>query len=77
MRRRDRRRTWGLWGDFLPIADRDMRIEVNEREGSVDADEDRFELLVGAFVRARDGLDCGRGADAFGIAAGSLRETGV
>ena len=31
MRRRDRRRTWGLWGDFIPIADRDMRIEVNER----------------------------------------------
>ncbi len=28
MRRRDRRRTWGLWGDFLPIADRDMRVEV-------------------------------------------------
>jgi N-methylhydantoinase A len=31
MRRRDRRRTWGLWGDFLPIADRDMRLEVDER----------------------------------------------
>jgi N-methylhydantoinase A len=31
MRRRDRRRTWGLWGDFIPIADRDMRIEVGER----------------------------------------------
>src|SRR5262249_9380942 len=31
MRRRDRRQTWGLWGDFTPIADRDMRIEVNER----------------------------------------------
>jgi len=29
MRRRDRRRTWGLWGDFIPIADRDMRLEVN------------------------------------------------
>src|SRR3989440_3553887 len=46
MRRRDRRRTWGLWGDFVPIAERDMRIEVNERtlaDGSVrtavDADE--------------------------------------
>jgi len=38
MRRRDRRRTWGLWGDFLPIADRDMRLEVNERtlaDGSI------------------------------------------
>jgi N-methylhydantoinase A len=31
MRRRDRRRTWGLWGDFEPIADRDMRLEVGER----------------------------------------------
>ena len=31
MRRRDRRRTWGLWGDFVPIADRDMRVEVDER----------------------------------------------
>src|SRR5919198_5443013 len=31
MRRRDRRRTWGLWGDFTPIADRDLRVEVNER----------------------------------------------
>jgi N-methylhydantoinase A len=38
MRRRDRRRTWGLWGDFIPIADRDMRVEVNERtlaDGSI------------------------------------------
>ncbi len=38
MRRRDRRRTWGLWGDFVPIADRDMRVEVNERtlaDGSI------------------------------------------
>src|SRR5262249_6620878 len=31
MRRRDRRCTWGLWGDFIPIADRDMRLEVAER----------------------------------------------
>src|SRR4051812_4013370 len=31
MRRRDRPRTWGLWGDFTPIADRDMRLEVSER----------------------------------------------
>ncbi|MBV8837531.1 MAG: hydantoinase/oxoprolinase family protein, partial [Alphaproteobacteria bacterium] len=38
MRRRDRRRTWGLWGDFTPIADRDLRLEVAERtlaDGSV------------------------------------------
>ncbi len=31
MRRRDRRQTWGLWGEFHPIADRDMRFEVDER----------------------------------------------
>lgn len=31
MRRRDRRQTWGLWGTFRPVADRDMRIEVSER----------------------------------------------
>ena len=31
MRRRDRRRTWGLWGDFVPIAARDFRLEVDER----------------------------------------------
>ena len=31
MRRRDRRQTWGLWGDFVAIADRDMRLEVEER----------------------------------------------
>ena len=31
MRRRDRPRTWGLWGDFTPVADRDMRLEVDER----------------------------------------------
>ncbi len=38
MRRRDRPRTWGLWGDFTPIADRDMRLEVDERvlaDGSI------------------------------------------
>jgi hypothetical protein len=29
MRRWDH--TWGLWGDFVPIADRDLRLEVNER----------------------------------------------
>ncbi len=31
MRRRDRRQTWGLWGDFIPVVDRDMRVEVAER----------------------------------------------
>ncbi|WP_315718747.1 MULTISPECIES: hydantoinase/oxoprolinase family protein [unclassified Bradyrhizobium] len=31
MRRRDRRNTWGLWGDFVPVVERDMRAEVDER----------------------------------------------
>ena len=46
MRRRDRRQTWGLWGDFVPVIDRDMRLEVAERtladgtiRESVDADQ--------------------------------------
>jgi N-methylhydantoinase A len=38
MRRRDRPHTWGLWGDFTPVVDRDMRVEVKERvlaDGSI------------------------------------------
>jgi N-methylhydantoinase A len=31
MRRRDRHKTWGLWGDFIPVVDRDMRLEISER----------------------------------------------
>ena len=31
MRRRDRPHTWGLWGQFTPVVDRDMRLEVTER----------------------------------------------
>ncbi|MDP9835457.1 N-methylhydantoinase A [Neorhizobium huautlense] len=31
MRRRDRLNTWGLWGDFVPVIERDLRFEVNER----------------------------------------------
>ncbi len=34
MRRRDRPNTWGLWGDFVPVVDRDLRLEVNERVGA-------------------------------------------
>src|SRR5437868_13563064 len=51
MRRRDRRRTWGLWGDFLPIADRDMRVEVNERtlaDGSIRTPVDPTEVRAAA-----------------------------
>jgi N-methylhydantoinase A len=31
MRRRDRRQTWGLTGNFVPVIERDMRLEVRER----------------------------------------------
>lgn len=31
MRRRDRPRTWGLWGQFVPIISRDLRLEISER----------------------------------------------
>jgi N-methylhydantoinase A len=51
MRRRDRRRTWGLWGDFIPIADRDMRVEVNERtlaNGSIRTSVDPAEVRAAA-----------------------------
>src|SRR5476649_2811813 len=51
MRRRDRRNTWGLWGDFLPIADRDMRVEVNERtlaDGSIRTPVNPSEVRVAA-----------------------------
>ena len=31
MRRRDRPRTWGLWGQFEPVISRDLRREIPER----------------------------------------------
>lgn len=39
MRRRDRRATWGLRGDFEPVVPRDRRLEVHERtlaDGSIE-----------------------------------------
>src|SRR3954469_18279760 len=51
MRRRARRRTWGLWGDFTPIADRDMRVEVDERtlaDGSIRTPVDPDEVRAAA-----------------------------
>jgi N-methylhydantoinase A len=65
MRRRDRRRTWGLWGDFVPIADRDMRLEVNERtlaDGTIRVALDPLEARAAARVL----LD--KGAQAVAIA---------
>jgi len=51
MRRRDRRRTWGLWGDFIPIAERDLRLEVDERtlaDGTVRKPVDAAEVRAAA-----------------------------
>lgn len=58
MRRRDRRNTWGLWGEFTPIADRDLRVEVTERtlaEGSVRQAVDPAEVAAAAKALAASG----------------------
>jgi len=47
MRRRDRPNTWGLWGDFVPVVDRDMRVEAGERvlaDGTIRAAVDPVEV---------------------------------
>ncbi|MBR0671644.1 hydantoinase/oxoprolinase family protein [Neoroseomonas soli] len=64
MRRRDRRHTWGLWGDFVPVVERDMRLEVAERtlaDGTLRRAVDPAE--VAAAARAL----LGRGAEALAI----------
>ena len=64
MRRRDRRQTWGLWGNFTPIADRDMRLEVDERtlaDGTI-----RTTVDVGAVRQAAEELKA-KGAQALAI----------
>lgn len=51
MRRRDRPRTWGLWGRFTPVVPRDRRIEVNERtlaDGTVLTPVDPVEVKAAA-----------------------------
>jgi N-methylhydantoinase A len=65
MRRRDRRHTWGLWGDFIPIVDRDMRVEVKERtlaDGSIRT------AVDGAEVRAAAKQLLDQGAQSIAIA---------
>jgi N-methylhydantoinase A len=60
MRRRDRRRTWGLWGDFVPIAERDMRLEVDERtlaDGTVRRSVDRAEVRAAAGQLLKQGAE--------------------
>jgi N-methylhydantoinase A len=51
MRRRDRLNTWGLWGDFTPVIERDLRFEVRERvlaDGSVDEALDTDDVTAAA-----------------------------
>lgn len=57
MRRRDRRHTWGLWGDFVPVVDRDLRVEVTERtlaDGTIReaVDEDEVRALARSLADA-------------------------
>src|SRR5690242_13844253 len=64
MRRRDRRQTWGLWGNFTPIADRDLRLEVDERtfaDGTI-----RTAVDADAVRRAAEDLKA-KGAQALAI----------
>jgi N-methylhydantoinase A len=51
MRRRDRPRTWGLWGQFVPIISRELRLEVAERthaDGTVAIAVDAEEVTAAA-----------------------------
>jgi len=60
MRRRDRRQTWGLWGDFVPVVDRDMRLEVNERtlaDGSIRQPVDPAEVQAVARTLLQQGAE--------------------
>ncbi|WP_439552768.1 hydantoinase/oxoprolinase family protein [Falsiroseomonas sp.] len=74
MRRRDRRNTWGLWGEFLPITDRDMRFEVPERtlaDGTVHTPVD----IAAVEAAARELL--ARGAEACAIVFINAYASGV
>lgn len=51
MRRRDRLNTWGLWGDFTPVIERDLRFEVGERvlaDGTIDTPVDLAAVMAAA-----------------------------
>ena len=64
MRRRDRPRTWGLWGSYAPVVARDFSIEVAERtlaDGTV------RQAVDGAEVGAAAGRLTAQGAEALVI----------
>lgn len=60
MRRRDRPQTWGLWGNFTPIAARDCRLEVDERtlaDGSIRTPVDVAQVRAAAQALAAKGCE--------------------
>ena len=60
MRRRDRPRTWGLWGQFEPVIPRDLRLEVPERthsDGSVHTAVDPLAAQAVAKALLTEGCD--------------------
>ena len=60
MRRRDRPRTWGLRGDFIPVVERDLAVEVTERtlaDGEVRVEVDPEEIAERARELAAKGAE--------------------
>jgi N-methylhydantoinase A len=60
MRRRDRRQTWGLTGDFVPLIERDLRVEVAERtlaDGTVSQPVDPAEIARAAVALRAAGAE--------------------
>ncbi len=64
MRRRDRPQTWGLWGQFMPVVPRDLRLEVSER---VLADGSIREAVDAEAVKAAARELLARGAEAVAV----------
>ena len=60
MRRRDRRQTWGLTGNFVPVIPRDMRLQVAERtlaDGTILTPIDPDELRAAAATLLERGAE--------------------
>jgi len=60
MRRRDRPTTWGLWGQYVPVVPRDLRLEVTERtlaDGTVRAAVDAEEVKAAARALLERGVE--------------------
>ncbi len=60
MRRRDRPNTWGLWGDFVPVVERALRLEVGERtlaDGSIRLTVDPAEVQAAARKLLKQGAE--------------------